>query len=635
MSNNTITNTTTRDFNGNSQMIASYQPDDEWKDMLSNIWKDINIGDNNLTAPRLELDNRSQVVAFWNYYNAFIGSTRTHASADPEASWQSYMHKPIIMSKSQILIAHTVANMIYPAYIAQNENSSEDDLKSNVLQLLGDYVFDDPDFAQQIVTAVTAVTFSPVVIIEKGYDDGKHWVKLVDMTTFKYSNYWERDVQKQRFVIKDERIDYFDAEAMYGSHKNWKYVNPGQDCYQDTVTMAYYYSQIPSDMQNTVRRLTYYNKAKDLMITLINGIPVCDIDTKLPRLGKKKKRFYPFATLVYENLGRNTFIGRPFAQKLWADEVLASGLQSMTYDMTKQAVAPTKVVWGSDNLTARNFGPGTIVNAGNNKNFKVENVDNGNNLNAAYQMLEYLSRQDADNTNIDALRGGQTGSGSTAREVVIANENAKIVSQGTFAKNLDKFMQDIGALTMDDIFQFDMVKTVDKSTNNIQYKSALIVNTDSSTQNKDKVLIKFADNSFKDETERLEAEVELYEMMEKDKFKTLYQINPKEYQNIDFYVKTSVERAVSKNKELQKALATEFYQVTAMNPYIDQVENTKQLVKQYYPERVAEFVKAPEQAQQEQQAQSPGDLVAQQQQTQRKLPTTNQLLNNTIDTITT
>ena len=35
------------------------------------------------------------------------------------------------------------------------------------------------------------------------------------------------------------------------------------------------------------------------------------------------------------------------------------------------------------------------------------------------------------------------------------------------------------------------------------------------------------------------------------------------------------------------------------------------------------------------QAQSPGDLVAQMQNTQKKMPTTNQLLNNTIDTITT
>lgn len=145
------TTNTTRDFNGNLKNISTWIPDEEWKTMLDDIWKDINIGDNNLTAPRLELDNRSQVVAFWNYYNAFIGSTRTHASSDPEASWQSYMHKPIIMSKSQILIAHTVANMIYPAYIAQNENSSEDDLKSNVLQLLGDYVFDDPDFHNNLL----------------------------------------------------------------------------------------------------------------------------------------------------------------------------------------------------------------------------------------------------------------------------------------------------------------------------------------------------------------------------------------------------------------------------------------------------------------------------------------------------
>ena len=305
----------------------------------------------------------------------------------------------------------------------------------------------------------------------------------------------------------------------------------------------------------------------------------------------------------------------------------------MTYDMTKQAVAPTKIVWGSDNLTARDFGPGTIVNAGNNKNFKVENITNGDSLQAAYNMLEYLSRRDTENTNIDALRGGITGSGSTAREVVIANENAKIVSQGTFAKNLDKFMQDIGALTMDDIFQFDLVKTINKSTNNIEYKSALIINTDNSTKNEDKILIKFADNTFESPEERLQAEVALADLIERDNLKTIYQINPKEYQEIDFYVRTSVERAVTKNKELQKALATEFYQVTAMNPYIDQVENTRQLVKQYYPERVHELVKAPEQPQP--QAQSPGDLVAQMQNTQKKMPTTNQLLNNTIDTITT
>lgn len=612
-----------RSMDGKPQNQAAWQPKGVELQRMVDIQRDVETGDVILNTPYLELDNKTISQAFYDYYRSFIGFTRTHASVDPESDWQTYLHKPIIANKAQIFTAQVAAQMISPYYTAVDDANEVAQNESNVIQAFGDMLFTDPDFSLKIIRAVTCATYMPYVVVKKYYDGKKHCVKLVDMTTFKFANFYEPDIQNQRFVIEDELIDFFDAQALYGSHANWKYVTPGADVYYDTNSHVFLYRNDGISLRNMVRRRTYYNRSMDLELTLVQGILVSDPNQKLRRLGKEKGRPYPYSTLVYENFGRDTIAGRPLAMKLWGDERLASMMQSILYDMTKQAVIPTAVSYGSENLTARMWAPGTIINAGANQNFKVEPIMPRTDLDSAYKMMQYIDQQASENSQSDALRGGVANPNIPARNAVIATQNAEITQLGTFKLNMEKFMHDFGLLTMDDIFQFNIGKQLDKVTGNVKWKGSIVV---PSMDKNGAILIRQANNDFATEEDKVRAELALADEMEKKGYKTIYQINPDLYKDIDYTCQVSVQRSANKNKEVQKALAMEYHTIMQNNPMYNLYNGSKKVTKYFYPESVDELIQKPQVNQQ------PGQGLPTSQQPGPHLPTSNQLLNNTVDT---
>ncbi len=573
-----------RDSQGIPQNQASYQPTGEEKDTLIQMGYDVETGNTNLNLPYLELDNRTLQMAFYDFYRSFIGFTQTHASNDPESGWQSYLHKPYIMNKSQVFIGQAMAHMVSPYWSARNDANEMAMMEANVIQALGDIVFDDVEFLEKMVRAVTSVCYMPYVVVKKFYDGKKHRLKLVDMTTFKFANFYESDIQNQRFVIEDELVDFWEMDKLYSSHPNWKYVKPGVEIYFDESSQLFLYRTDGLTIKNLVRRRTWYSKALNKEIVQINGVILCNPKQTIKRLGRKKGRYYPFATIVFENFGRDTIAGRTLAQKLWADERLASRLQSMAYDMTKQAVVPSVIAYGSENLTARIFAPGTIVNAGNNDNFKISPViENSKNLQTAYNMLQYIDTLADQASQSDSLRGGQAEKGIPARNAVIAAQNAEIVQLGTFKFSLEKFVRDIGLLTMDDVFQFDLAKDIDPITNNIKWKAALLLPEKSKGHS---ILIRLADNTFASEEEKTTAEMLLAEEANKKGYKTIWQINPDKYMQIEYDCRTSVKEATDKSKEVLQSLAIEYDQYMRSNPVYDIYEGAKQVTEFYYPEKV-------------------------------------------------
>ena len=241
----------------------------------------------------------------------------------------------------------------------------------------------------------------------------------------------------------------------------------------------------------------------------------------------------------------------------------------------------------------------------------------------AYKILQYLDSQASENSNIDALRSGVAQKDVPARNAVIASQNAEIASLGTFMKNMEKFIHDFGLLSMDDIFQFNIGKDIDKVTGNIGWKASIIV---PSEDENGKILIRQANNTFASEEEKEMAQHELAVEAEKKGYKTIWQINPDLYKNIEYVCQVSFQRSQNKNKEVQKALAMEFQQIMQNNPFYDLYEGTKEVAKYFYPDKVNTLVRKPQENPNAPQALPPN------QQRAPRLPTTNQLLNNTVDT---
>jgi hypothetical protein len=193
---------------------------------------------------------------------------------------------------------------------------------------------------------------------------------------------------------------------------------------------------------------------------------------------------------------------------------------------------------------------------------------------------------------------------------------------GTFVKNLEKFVRDISLLTMDDIFQFNLVKDIDKATNKITWKSALLLNPKSKNGT---TLIRLADNNFDSPEEKIMAEAILADEAEEKGYKTIYQINPDKYMNIEYDCSVSVQQSVMRNKEIQKALALEYHQLMSQNPTYDIYEGAKKVTNFYYPEDVDTLIHKPQP--QNQMGQMPGP----EQMSRPSSGMTKQMINNQVN----
>lgn len=576
--------------------ISSFKPSDDWKKVLSRIQEDDTIGENNLNNPLPELNGRSIRTAFYDFYRAFIGSSDTHKSDDPSLGWQSYVHNPIIMNKSQTFIAHAIAGIIYPEWQTRNIDGDVDTKELiRAINVLSEYTYSEMDYVSRMIKSITGVCYMPYVIIEKGFANGKHFTKFVDPTTFKYSNLYEEDIQKQRFTIKEEYIDYYDAETLYKNDENFIYVKKGENCYYDETQGMMLFKIVDNDKQNKVLMKTYRNRGMDMEIVLLNGIPMGKPTGKLKRtVGKKKQRPYPFARIIFEDLGLGSMVGRPLAQKLWNDEQFASDMQSMLYNMTVMALNPPTLIKGSDALSAEALAPASIINTSD-SNMQIEPISVGQNLTSGMNMLEMIRRQSNENAQSDALRAGVTGSGTTAREVVIAQQNAQI-QLGTFIKNMENFAKDIAEITLDDIFQYDFIKKIDKLTNKIEYKSSFVLNDG----DRKKMVRLFA----KDDMTKEEQELYVLDLVDKKEegYEAIYDINPELVKDIDFKAICSFKNAQSNSAELQKALAVEYHtmMINTASPNYNRLEGDKMVTEQFYPDMVDVLVKEPEAPQPEQ-----------------------------------
>ena len=232
------------------------------------------------------------------------------------------------------------------------------------------------------------------------------------------------DIQKQPSLCWVERmgVDEFNTElGKYGKAKYVKTSNQLTDKNEQDVFFKEFWQERDKD-DEPIEVIRYFNKGKDEFKIIANGVLLFES----PLILGKKKKWYPFAKTVPEPFASDFFYGNPFPNSLMGEQDVINALYNMSLDKTYKSMVPSLLI-GSINkddfdLEDQNTTVDTKIYVQDIT--QVKEMPLAGLSQSDVKMIEIISRG-LDLSSVDSNQQGVAGRGVTAREVVIANENAK------------------------------------------------------------------------------------------------------------------------------------------------------------------------------------------------------------------
>jgi hypothetical protein len=232
------------------------------------------------------------------------------------------------------------------------------------------------------------------------------------------------DIQKQPALVWVDRMTQDAFEQEYGKYKNASHVPSAVPQTQKNEDDLFFTNkwQERFDGEEPIEVLKYYNKLKDEFIIVANGVVLLNV----PLLLGKKKKWYPFAKTVGEPFATDFFYGNSLPNILMGEQDVINALYNMALDKTYKSMAPALLIGNANkddfDLEDQNTTIDTKIYVQDIAQVREMPISGLNQ--SDIKMIEIISRG-LDLSSVDSNQSGVAGRGVTAREVVIANENAK------------------------------------------------------------------------------------------------------------------------------------------------------------------------------------------------------------------
>lgn len=586
---------------------SSYSPSKKVKDVTSMVMKDIDLGRRILTQSYPEFNDRSvigEVNANQKAFNSYIPPR----SDDPDESWRAQTVRPITRNKLISIAAHVVASILYPGVFAQNQRDQEDKDAAIVMRDLIEWVITNSNYERTFLQAIIAALTDPAAIIHTGFyevmrkvkemkEDGTYSEReildevlsgfafyLVPCSELYIANIFEADIQRQRFVARRKLIEYDDAQLIYAKHNNFKYVKPGVRAVFSKEENTFYEISDTDLGDSLVEEVVYYNRAQDLELTFINGILMCAPDYP----NQRQDKMYPFAKFGYELLNNGLFFYyKSAANKLGSDQELVDTMYNMVIDGTFLSLMPPSALYGSENVDASVYVPGTITSF-RDPNTKFESIGPKSDLRAGLEGIGLIEKSMTESSQDNSQAGIGDNTERTAYEIGRLEQNAK-TALGLFGKNVGFFVSDLGQLLLSDICQhLTVAQVMDITTpgGRMQFKSFVLPDKVEAGRKVTK-RIKFTDQYFNDDEYSKEKLMDnstkiLEEEGDLDAETKIYMVDPQLFREMKYKITIEPDILTPRNKNLEKALNLEAYDRLVQNPLVDMDAITREFLLDVY-----------------------------------------------------
>lgn len=566
---------------------------------------DFQTGHTIMNRPYREFNDRS-LITYTNDNQQAFNSYIPPRSQDPDDSWRAQTVRPVTRNKLISIAAHITAQIIVPTTNAQNRDDEEDRQAAKVMNDLIEWTIENTMYERKFVDAVIAALVNPATILHAEYVEVMRTVRQrladgeIDITEaiddvlsgfqtsvvpsdqLFISNIYEKDVQRQRFLVRRQFISYDEAAVLYHDRENFRFVKPGiQVVFVDRL--ATFYEQNDEDLDETqVEVATYYNRGADLQITMVNGIMMDDPNNPNPRVDK----LYPFAKSGYEPVDEGSFFYyKSAADKLGPDQELVDTLYNMVMDGTFLQLMPPMATFGNEELDSNIFVPGSTHSF--REDTKIESIAPPSDLRAGLAASGEVERSMSESST-DPRQSGIAGPGEkTAFEVERLEVNAR-VNLGLFGKMIGFLVEDYGTLMVGDILQHYTVGQVMELTGGdtrLNFRKFLLPNVNETGRSVSRQIEFTTDMASMGEEDRLKQSLELFDREGGfDATKRIVQVNPTVFRELKFKVSVDTDAMLPKSKNIEKALRLEAYDRMIQNPLLDPETVTREfLVEAFKP----------------------------------------------------
>lgn len=583
--------------------VSFYQPSEGVRNVTRAVYKDFELGNENLNKPRREFNDKSiaqEVDANQKAFNSYVPPR----SQDPDESWRAQTVRPITRNKLISIAAHITSKTIFPNVFAQNDRDEEDKEAALVMRDLMEYVIENSMYERVFIQAVIAALVDPMVIISVEFaqvmrtvkwmkEDGT-WTKqeildtvlsgfqmyIVPVKQLLFANFFEPHIQRQRFLIRSKYIEHAEAEQIYGKKPNFKYVKAGVLAVFNEEVNTFYEVRDPDLEDRLDHEVVYYNRTKDLQLTFINGVLMCDPEYPNQRADK----MYPFAKGGYEPLGNGQCICyKSAANKLGSDQEIVDTLYNMVIDGTFMAMMPPLANYGGEEIDGSVYVPGSITEFSNPES-KLELLTPKSDLRGGLEMITKVEQSMAESSQDNLRAGVSQGGERTAREVLVLEQNAR-AQLGLFRNMITFLVQDVGDLIVGDILQYMTVADIRGITTGdgeMKYRSYILPDKIEDGRKVTKK-IQFMDPAMVPEIKSEEdMMVQSYKTMNEEggpeAEKKIYKVNPEIFRTIKYRLRIDPDELNPKSSALEKALNLELYDRAIQNPAVDQKEVTREFL---------------------------------------------------------
>ena len=594
--------------------VSAYQPNKKERTTTSMVSRDWQTGIANQTRPRTEFNDRSlldEIDANQKAFNSYVPPK----SNDPDLSWRAQTVRPITRNKLISIAAHVTATILYPNVFAQNTSDEEDREAAQVMADLMEWVIDNSNYVRSFITSVISMLVDPFVVVHVEFlevmrkvkemkEDGTWTEKeildeiisgfaanVVPAKQVLFANFYEPNIQKQRFIIRSKYIDHEDARLIHGGHENFKYVKPGVISVFDEGTDTFY-DVVDDDLKGSFDlEVTYWNRNQDLELTFLNGILMCDAEYP----NKRKDKKYPLAHGGFEPLGNgNCFCFKSAANKLGSDQDIVDTLYNMIIDGGFMALMPPQALYGSEEIDSSVMIPGMITSF-RDKDTRLESIAPRVDLRAGLETISAVERSMSESGGDPSRAGNEQGGDRTAREVLLLEKNAQI-ALGLFGKMVRFLVEDLGDLMIGDILQHMTVGQMGEITDAMKFKTFLLPEKNIGGRNVTKKIQFMNPADYPDTETEEERESASFEVLKQegglDGSKKIYMVNPEIFRERKYKTRIKADDFNPPSKALEKALNLELFDRAIALPNVDQDALVREfLFDSYKPGQSDRFMK--------------------------------------------
>ena len=605
--------------------VSLYQPSKDVADFSSFVKRDYAQGNDILTRPWIELNNRSVVDdqdRGKRTFNAFVDED----IEDPATAWQWRGTRSKARNQAIAMHAQLTAGYIIPMFLAQNDDDEEDADFSEMMRDSVEWMVNNSQYKESFLQAAMGMLVNPVTymgaeyvevfqkIKERAADGTITQTEVLDEILSGFSapvygaeevlisNAYEQNIQKMRFVIKRRYIEWQEAQAKYELHDNWQFVQPGIKALYNEDNGAFYDIK-DEDHPHLVEEVTYMSRRDDTEVCFLNGIYMGEENIEANPMRHRDNRNAPKYNVVpfgYQRINEHFFYYKSLmAAQYWDNQLLDAQYQIGMNRAFLDANMPIAIS-GTDKIDSDVIFPSSVI-AFEDPNTKAMPLLPQANLAGIFTAMDRVESS-MEEGSLSSVSSGQLPQASQkATSVAIAQKNAETMLKGV-GKNLAISVVQFGDLMKDIVINHIVVPQVEELSSGEQrmkYRTLMLNNKVIDGKEMSKV-IRFEESFLgrkytkKDKTQIAMGLLE--EIGYPNNKKHLYLVNPALFSRFRYLTKVEPERMFPENEEFMQAMMSQVYAQFANNPYVELEALTRDTLYTFFRSKTDRLMKKPDES---------------------------------------